>query len=65
MIKTKAERRMLSSAQVRGLFGGRSDRTLRRWLADKDFPKPQKIFGRNFYDEDAVYAWRDRQIGAA
>ena len=50
----------LSAVQVRELFGGISAMTLNRWL-HREFPRPTKIMGRNFFSRREILAWRASQ----
>ena len=53
-------KRMLTSAQVRNIFGGISDMSLWRWLNDPDmnFPQPIYIQRRRFFDAAEVESFR-------
>lgn len=53
----------LSSAAVRARYGGRSDMTLWRWLADDElgFPKPIRIQRRRFWRLSELQEWETRQ----
>jgi len=52
---------MLTSAQVRNLFGGVSDMWLWRRLADPtaNFPRPIMICRRRFWLRVEILSWRD------
>ena len=54
---------LLTSSQVRTMFGGISDMTLWRWLSlpEMSFPKPIYIARRRFWREVDIKAWQDTQ----
>jgi predicted DNA-binding transcriptional regulator AlpA len=53
--RAKNPRRYLTSAQVLERYGGRSQMWLwRRLKYDPRFPKPLKISGRQYFDEEAL-----------
>lgn len=51
---------LIQAAEVRRIFGGISDMSLWRWLADPalDFPKPIKIARRRFWRSSEIAAWQ-------
>lgn len=54
--------RLITSAQVRAIFGGISDMSLWRWINDPalNFPKPSYIQRRRFFDAAEIEAFRAR-----
>jgi predicted DNA-binding transcriptional regulator AlpA len=46
---------------------GVTDRTIDRWLNDPamKFPRPMKINGRRYFDEQQLIAWERRRAGRA
>jgi predicted DNA-binding transcriptional regulator AlpA len=61
-------KRYMGTRQVRFRYGGKSQRTIDRWIVNPDlhFPKPCIINGRRFWDEADLAAWeRERAVGAA
>lgn len=56
-------RPLIRSATVKASFGGISDMTLWRWIRHRQFPKPRKIAGRNYWDPREVDAWRAESVG--
>ena len=57
---------LLTSAQVRTMFGGMSDMTLWRWLSlpEMAFPKPIYIGRRRYWREAEIAAWQAAQAQA-
>jgi predicted DNA-binding transcriptional regulator AlpA len=57
---------LLTSAQVRAIFGGISDMSLWRWLSlpEMCFPKPIYIARRRFWREAEIAAWQAAQAQA-
>lgn len=51
--------RKLPTREVRKRYGNVCSRTLARWEGDDrlNFPKPIKINGRKYHDEDALDDW--------
>jgi predicted DNA-binding transcriptional regulator AlpA len=60
-------KRLLTSNEVRALFGDTCQMTLWRWLQDESlgFPKPTKIRQRRYWDADEIEAFRKRMVSAA
>lgn len=60
-------KRLLTSNEVRALFGDTCQMTLWRWLQDESlrFPKPTKIRQRRYWDADEIEAFRNRMVSAA
>jgi predicted DNA-binding transcriptional regulator AlpA len=48
----------LNSAEVRLLFGNVSHMSLYRWTHGKNFPRPVKFSGRNYWSRRSVLAFR-------
>jgi predicted DNA-binding transcriptional regulator AlpA len=61
---SEASIRYISAAMLRARYGGISDMTLWRWLADQalSFPKPLVINRRRFWRLDQLEAWEGAQL---
>lgn len=59
--------KLISAAEVRSRFGGISDMTLWRWLADEAlaFPRPIHIQRRRFFREAEIEGFIERQAAAS
>lgn len=59
-------KRLLTSNEVRALFGDTCQMTLWRWLQDDSlgFPKPTMIRRRRYWDADEIEAFRERIMSA-
>jgi predicted DNA-binding transcriptional regulator AlpA len=62
-----SNQKLSPSSRVRERCGGISEMTLWRWRQDPDlaFPTPVTIRGRNFYDDDEITEFLDRQKAAS
>jgi predicted DNA-binding transcriptional regulator AlpA len=56
---------LIRSATVKDIFDGISDMTLWRWVQMRDFPKPIKISGRNYWDPDQIEQWYQERAAQA
>ncbi len=52
---------LIRSAAVKQYFGGICDMTLWRWIQYREFPRPIKIAGRNYWNPSEIEAWRDAE----
>jgi len=59
--------KLITAAEVRARFGGISDMSLWRWLADEalGFPRPVRIQRRRFFREAEIEAFIERQAAAS
>lgn len=55
---------LLTSREVRGMFGGVSDMSLWRWLQDSEmgFPKPLIMRRRRYWRQADILAFQQRQM---
>lgn len=62
-----SNQKLSPSSRVRERCGGISEMTLWRWRHDPDldFPIPVTIRGRNFYDDDEITEFLNRQKTAS
>lgn len=61
------DKKLISANAVREMFGGVSDMTLWRWLADPELnlPRPIYIGRRRYWREADVHAWLEAQAEAS
>lgn len=59
-----ANKRKLTSRAVSDRYGGRSARSLYRWVRSGILPEPERIAGHHFWDEDELDR-RDEERKAA
>ena len=52
---------LVRSTTVKESFGGISDMTLWRWIKYRDFPKPTKLNGRNYWSPADIEQWKEAQ----
>ncbi len=52
---------LVRSTTVKESFGGISDMTLWRWIQYREFPKPTKLNGRNYWVPSDIERWIQNQ----
>ena len=52
---------LVRSHTVRESFGGISEMTLWRWIQYREFPKPTKLNGRNYWSPADIEHWKQSQ----
>ena len=55
---------LVRSDTVKASFGGISDMTLWRWIQHRNFPKPTKLNGRNYWSPTDIEQWKQTQAAA-